>query len=175
MNFVEETDKRFYIKESVLPNAGYGCFAKEFLKKNDWLEIIGVYVKNGSIADQCTHYAKRYKFAGSPKNDAKIVPMGFGGMVNHSNDSSLRNCRLEYCPGLSKRSMNAGQVIYRFIRDILPDEELIGNYGPDIDGEIQKFNKNVDFANENIIEIERFLCFDLYGLKETIDKLCKIE
>ena len=47
MIFVEETDTRFYIKESTLRNAGYGCFTNTLLKKGDWLEIIGVYVKKG--------------------------------------------------------------------------------------------------------------------------------
>lgn len=174
MNFVEETDTRFYIKESTLPNAGYGCFANTFLKAGDWLEIIGVYVKTGGLADECTHYAKRYKFAGSPKKNAKIVPMGFGGIVNHSDDAWLQNCRLEYVAGLNKRNEHSGQVIYRFTRDILTNEELIGNYGPDIGEEIKKMNTNVDFLDNNIEEINRFLKFDLYDTNSIVDKLRKI-
>lgn len=171
MIFVEETDTRFAIKESTIPNAGWGCFAKSLLKKGDWLEIIGVYVATGGIADQCTHYAKRYKFAGSPKMNAKIVPMGYGGMVNHSDDPNIQNCKLEYVSNLNKRSEHAGQVIYRFIRDILPDEEIIGNYGPNIAQEINKFNNNIEFIDNNKIEIERFLKFNLYGLSDLISKL----
>ncbi len=171
MNFIEETDTRFYIKESSIPNAGWGCFANTFLNKGDWLEIIGVYVKTGGLADQCTHYAKRYKFAGSPKYNAKIVPMGFGGMVNHSDDPNLQNCRLEYVAGLNKRSEHAGQVIYRFTRDILPDEELVGNYGPNVGKEIKKANVGVEFLGNNSEEIERFLKFDLYNTVEVVDKL----
>jgi hypothetical protein len=174
MNFVEETDTRFYIKESTLPNAGYGCFANTSLKAGDWLEIIGVYVKTGGLADECTHYAKRYKFAGSPKKNAKIVPMGFGGIVNHSDDPWLQNCRLEYVAGLNKRNEHCGQVIYRFTRDILVNEELIGNYGPDIGEEIKKMNTNVDFLDNNIEEINRFLKFDLYDTNSIVDKLRKI-
>lgn len=174
MNFVEETDLRFYIKESTLPNAGWGCFAKEYLKSGDWLEIIGVYVKTGGLADQCTHYAKRYKFAGSPKHNAKIVPMGFGGIVNHSDDPNQQNCRLEYVAGLNRRSEHSGQVVYRFIRDILPDEELIGNYGPNVGEEIKKMNTNVDFLGNNIEEINRFLKTGLYDLPSIVDKLRKI-
>lgn len=174
MNFVEETDTRFYIKESTIPNAGYGCFANTFLKNGDWLEVIGVYVKTGGIADECTHYARRYKFAGSPKKNAKIVPMGFGGIVNHTEDPNLQNCKLEYVAGLNRRSQDSGQVIYRFIRDVLPDEELIGNYGPDIGGEIKKMNENVDFLDANVTEINRFLKFDLYDTNSIVDKLRNI-
>lgn len=174
MIFLEETDIRFYIKESLILNAGWGCFANIFLKEGDWLEIIGVYVRTGGLADQCTHYAKRYKFAGSPKKNAKIVPMGFGGMVNHSDDPNLQNCRLEYVAGLNRRSEHSGQVIYRFIRDILSDEELVGNYGPEIGEEIQKFNANIEFVGDNKIEIERFLKFNLYDMDNTVKKLQNI-
>jgi hypothetical protein len=174
MNFVEETDTRFYIQESTLPNAGYGCFANTFLKAGDWLEIIGVYVKTGGIADQCTHYAKRYKFAGSPKQNAKIVPMGYGGIVNHTENPTLQNCRLEFAAGLNRRSQDSGQVIYRFIRDIAPGEELIGNYGPDIGEEINKMNTNLGFLDANITEINRFLKFDLYDTNSIVDKLRKV-
>jgi len=170
MVFIEENDTRFYIAESTIPNAGWGCFAKTLLKKSDWLEIIGVYVKTGGLADQCTHYAKRYKFAGNEKLNAKIIPMGFGAIVNHSDDPSIRNCALEYVPGLHKRSEHAGQVIYRFIRDILPDEELIGNYGPDIGEEINKINRNFNFADNNNLEIKRFLDHNLYGLPEMVKR-----
>ena len=174
MNLVEESDTRFYVKKSTIPTAGLGCFTKTFLKKSDWLEIIGVYVKTGGIADECTNYAKRYKFAGNPKMSAKIVPMGYGGIVNHSDDFNLQNCRLEYVSGLNKRSEHSGQVIYRFIRDILPDEELIGNYGPDIGEEINKYNINVGFVDDNSNEIKRFLKFDLYETNAIFDKLKSI-
>lgn len=166
MIFVEETDTRFYIKESTLPNAGWGCFANQFLHKGDWLEVIGVYVRKGGIADQCTHYAKRYKFAGSPKMDAKILPMGYGALVNHTDEPLLQNCALEFKPGLNKRSQHSGQVIYRFIKDIMPNEELLGNYGPDISEEVKKISSTLKFTEANKEEIKRFLKFNLYNLSE---------
>jgi hypothetical protein len=171
MIFVEEDDNRFYIKESTLPNAGLGCFAKILIPKGDWLEIIGVYVKTGGIADKCTHYAKRYKFAGSPKMDAKIVPMGFGGMVNHSSDSKVQNVVLEYCAGLSKRSSHSGQVIYRALRDIQPDEELIGNYGDVIGAEVDRMAKNTSFFLTELEDWQKFVSLNPYNLQDLIDKL----
>lgn len=165
MNFIEEEDNRFFIKESTIPNAGLGCFAKEDLKKGDWLEVIGAYVKKGSAADVCTSYAKRYKFAGSPTLDAKIVPFGYAGMVNHSDDPTLRNCELIFDKKRLKRSQHAGQVFYLFIKDIAAGEELIGNYGPDVGSEIDKISQYANYVTSQKDEIEEFLSYNLYSLK----------
>ncbi len=172
MIFVEEPDNRFYIGQSTIPNAGLGCFTKTLLKRGDCLEIIGVYVKRGSLADQCTEYARRYKFAGSENFNAKIVPMGFGAMVNHSDNPQLQNCYLTFDKKRLKKSEHAGQVFYVFTRDILPDEELIGNYGEEVGKEIQKTNEATDFLYDNKAEIARFLSYDLYDLKNIMEKIC---
>jgi hypothetical protein len=171
MIFVEETDERFYIAPSTIPNAGHGCFTKTHIKRGDWLDIIGVYVKTGGLADQCTEYAKRYKFAGSPKLDAKIVPMGFGGMVNHSDDPKLRNCELIFDKGINKRSQHAGQVVYKFIRDVLPNEEVIGNYGQNISEEVNKIAANLGFLVANKSEIDKLLEHDLYNLNAVLNNI----
>jgi hypothetical protein len=169
MIFVEETDERFYIAPSTIPNAGNGCFAKIPLKKNDWLEVIGVYVKTNGLADQCTQYAKRYKFAGSDKLDAKIVPMGYGGMVNHSDE--LSNCKLVYEKGLNKRSQHAGQIIYKFTRDIMAGEEIIGNYGTNAGQEITKISENIEFISTNKEQVETLLKYNLYNLNNVLKSL----
>lgn len=128
MYIVEETDNRFEIKKSTIDTAGWGCFAKELIKKGDFLEIIGIIVKPGSLSDQCTHYAKRYKFAASERQDAKIVPMGFGGIVNHTNDEEKQNVFLTYLPrNRSKRSVHSTQAVHMALRDIQAGEELLGN------------------------------------------------
>ena len=46
MIVVEETDNRFYLKASTIKDAGMGVFAKEPLKKGDYLEIIGARENN---------------------------------------------------------------------------------------------------------------------------------
>lgn len=171
MIFIEESDDRFYVETSTLPNAGLGCFAKVPIKNGDWLEIIGVYVRKGGIADRCTSYAQRYKFAGSPKMDAKIVPMGFGGMVNHSSDPNQQNAVLEYYPGLNKRSEHTGQMIYRMLRDIEPGEEVIGNYGGQLGPEVERMATNASYLNTEADEWNKFLNHNLYGLKELINSL----
>jgi SET domain-containing protein len=159
MEIIEETDNRFYIAKSTLPNAGFGVFAKEAIKKDDWLEVIGVMVKKGGIADQCTNYASKYKFASS-KFDAKIIPIGYAGIINHTTDPILQNMDLVRVKGLRKRSPHASEIIYKAIRDIEPGEELLGNYGEQIGQEIEK-----------VSEWETFLDYNLYNLKTLIDNL----
>lgn len=171
MIFVEEKDDRFYVDTSTLPEAGLGCFAKVTLKKGDRMEIIGVYVRKGGMADQCTHYAKRYKFAGSPKMDAKIVPMGFGGMVNHSSDPNKQNAALEYCPGSNKMNENAGQVIYRIIKDIEAGQEVIGNYGDQIGPEVERMAWLAAQLQPEKEDWKSFVERNPYGLKDLIGSL----
>ena len=161
---IEEIDDRFYIEKSNLPHAGYGCFAKTLMKKGDWLEIIGVLVKTDSVADECTHYAKRYKFMGSKKG-YKIVPMGLGGLVNHTDERAMQNVQLTCIPGLAKRSEHSSEVVYQALRDIKPGEELLGYYGDQINSEIEKNITNLSYVEENRADWQKFLSFDLYHLK----------
>jgi len=164
MYIVDETDHRFCIKTSTLPNAGLGCFAKERIVKGDYLEVIGALVRCNSSADHCTHYANRYKFAARDKYTAYIVPMGYGGMVNHTDDPKLQNVELRWIKNLPKRSPHAGEIVYMALRDIEPEEELLGNYGDAVGKEIQwAADKAEIFAREEDVW-ESFLKYDLYNL-----------
>lgn len=170
MILIEETDPRFRYDESTLPNAGFGCFAKQLIKKGDWLEVMGVMVRQGSVTDLCTHYARRYKFAGT-KADAKIVPMGWAALVNHTNDKTLQNCEIRHIRGLKKRSEHSSEIVYYFLRDVQPGEEVIGNYGDQIGGEVQQTLENVGYAEANKADWDLFLSYDLYDLKRLCDLL----
>ena len=96
MIIFEENDDRFYVKESTVNRAGKGLFAAKEIKKNSWLEITGVLVERGSVADDCTYYANAYKFAANVvrKGDKVdvgqfvIVPMGYAGIVNHTDEKN---------------------------------------------------------------------------------------
>jgi len=180
MQLVEETDKRFYLKESTVPNAGLGVFAAEPLKAGDYLEIIGIQVKTGSIADKCTAYADRYKFAASGKLvkkrrttdfTRKVVPLGYGGMVNHAPSPELENAMIDYHKGPT-RNKNAGQPIYRFVRNIAQDEEILGNYG-------EQWEKIMGWAEDKADELGKdwktFLSYDLYNLKELMGEFASKE
>ncbi|MHA2428338.1 MAG: SET domain-containing protein-lysine N-methyltransferase [Candidatus Hermodarchaeia archaeon] len=176
MYLVEETDTRFYLKESTVPNAGLGVFAAEPLKAGDYLEIIGVQVKTNSIADECTAFADKYKFAAAGKLvkkerttdfSRKVVPLGYGGMVNHAPNAKMQNAMIDYHKG-PKRNAAAGQPIYRFLRDIAKDEEILGNYG-------EQWTNIMEWAGDKANEVgddwETFLSFDLYNLKEIMSEL----
>jgi hypothetical protein len=162
MIVVEETDKRFYLKESTIKAAGMGVFAKESLKKGDYLEIIGVAVKVDSIANQCTAFAANYKFAAKAADyDRLIIPMGYGGMVNHT-DGQGQNAQIEYKKGL--KSSHAGQAAYVFTRDIEAGEEILGNYGDHWDALFKWSVEYKESAEKMEKDWETFLKYDLYNL-----------
>jgi len=171
MFIVDETDHRFCIKTSTLPNAGLGCFAKEPIPKGDYLEVIGVLVRCNSSADHCTHYANRYKFAARENHTAYVVPMGYGGMVNHTDDPKLQNVEIRWMKNTNKRSPHAGEVVYVALRDIEADEELLGHYGEAVGKEIQWLATNTDKFIEEEDVWESFLDYDLYNLGTLRERL----
>jgi len=72
------------------------------------------------------------------------------------------------------RSQHSGQVVYTFTRDILPDEELIGNYGPNIGEEVKKLSTNLGFVDENKKEIDQFLQLNIYNMQTVVSILNSI-
>lgn len=164
MYTVEETDERFNIGPSTQPNAGDGLFAKELIKKGDFLEVIGVMVKCGSSADICTAYANSYKFAAAEKPTNYIVPLGYAGIVNHTSDRAVQNVALSYSKSRSKRSIHAGQVVYEAIRDIQPGEELLGYYGDGLEGVLKWAEEKSSVVDQNKVEWDKFLAHNLYDL-----------
>lgn len=161
MILIEENDDRFYMKESTIPNAGLGVFAKCPLKKGDYLEIIGVQVKRGSVVDKCTNYARSYKFAGKPgyEFDRYVIPMGYAAIINHAPNEQTQNCYID-ANNLPKRDPTAGQLVYRFLKDIEADEEMFGNYGEQWDNLLEWASNETQTDHE----WERFLSLDLYNL-----------
>lgn len=190
MHRVEETDHRFYITESTIPNSGLGVFAKVKLHKGDFLEIIGVITECGSVVDQCTHYANRYKFANEPEKEFKnvLIPMGYAAIINQANTKEQQNCSITHlpdkclkCQGSScslcggsgilnrvSRNSDGGRCVYLFLRDIEPGEELLGHYSKKIGQLVVDGQK---FTQEESVEWEKFLKKNLYGLGVLLDDL----
>ena len=180
---ITENDNRFYVRESTLPDAGLGLFARVKIPKGSFIEIIGVMVKRGSVADQCTRFAENYKFAASDK-DYCLIPMGYGGMVNHANTKEQQNVVIKNVkakvPNKKIKELRGilsftGEAVYYFTRDVEPDEEILGDYGH----EYKAHHKWIADQNEMFNNLEndwiKFLSFGLYNLpllsqKMTVEK-----
>jgi hypothetical protein len=110
-----ETDDRFYIGTSRMPEAGDGLFARVPLKQGDRLAVIGVLVSAGSVGDRCTRYADEHKYR---VGDWLLIPFGYGAMANHSPT-----------PNLAK-IIEGSDVYLQALRDVEADEELCFAYDP---------------------------------------------
>jgi SET domain-containing protein len=110
---MNESDPRFCLKQSTTPGAGLGVFARLPLRKGDCLEVMGVRVKPGSVADACSAFADRHKFV---HGDQLIIPLGYAGMVNHSATPNM------------VRHEQDGKLFLKALRDIAVDEELFHAY-----------------------------------------------
>jgi hypothetical protein len=113
---VDETEQRFYVAESGIPNGGNGLFAKVPLAEGDRFEVIGVLVRRDSVADRCTHFADQHKFRVG--ETLLLIPMGFGGMANHSATPNM------------EKVFEGDRVFLRMLRAIEPEEELFFSYHP---------------------------------------------
>jgi len=108
-----EDDDRFIISTSTILNAGSGLFARKLLEKGERLEVIGVLLRAGSVADLCTRYADCYKFR---VGEFLLIPVGFGGMVNHSIEPNM------------EKAIEGQTVFLRTNRVVQPGEELSFRY-----------------------------------------------
>jgi len=117
MFLIEEYDKRFYLSTSTITNAGTGVFASEAIEKGDRLPIVGVRFSRNSVIATCTDYSKYYRFL-IGENDF-IMPMGLGGMINHSDER--QNVQITHVQGYDLQML--------FLRRVMPGEEILTSYG----------------------------------------------
>jgi hypothetical protein len=122
IHYIEECDERFYLKESTIPGAGRGVFANKSIYIGNVLRVVGVVVKEktvaGSILGKIPIYSK-YVFK-NPHINGWLIPVGYGGMVNHTDNKDLRNCEITFI---------GGDVYYEFTKDVEKDQEILGSYG----------------------------------------------
>lgn len=107
-------DDRFELRPSSVPGAGLGVFARVALPAGAELEVVGVLVRRGSVADRCTHFADHHKFVVGA--DLLLVPVGLGGMVNHAAAANLERVALP------------DRVVLRTTRPVAAGEELFFTY-----------------------------------------------
>ena len=113
---VSERDSRFEVRPSGLPGAGLGLFARVDLPTGAELEVVGVLVERDSPADLCSHFADCHKFMVGEK--WLLVTLGFGGMVNHSDDPNTTH------------EVRGARVFLRTLRPVAAGEELFLCYTP---------------------------------------------
>ncbi len=113
--FLEEYDDRFSIGQSTLSSGEFGLFARQPLVSGEVLRVIGIWLKPGSTADACTHFADAYKFQ---VGDHLLLAVGFAALVNHSTSPNL------------EKVDDADGLILRTLRAISPGEELFLCYSP---------------------------------------------
>jgi len=160
-----EVDDRFYIKESTIPGAGKGLFARTKILENDRLMIKGILVEKDSPADSCTAFSNSYKFAASlillPNGEVDcgnffIIPLGYAGIVNHMADESKRNVQITY--------LGNYEIAYEFLKDVHKDEEILGNYGDEWQ-KILAWSDLQKSKNKTDIKLwKKFLDLNLYDL-----------
>lgn len=168
----EESDDRFYIADSGIKGAGRGLFARRKISKGELLVVHGVAMERDKPTDRCTGYGNSYKFAAcvtelpNGKIDHgifTILPLGYAGMVNHTNDPNLINAQITYHRGKDDSGFQH-EVAYQFLRDVAPDEEVLGNYGEQINTVLEWKMRQKERSEDEKSHIQRFLDLDLYGL-----------
>ena len=169
MIVISETDPRFYIKDSSIEGAGSGVFSQKKIQKGNYLEIIGVMVKSDSTAHACTQYANKYKFASNEEITHQIVPMGFAAIINHAIDQKEQNVEIEFIKdslykNYKKKNPAAGPILYRVIKDINKDEEVLGYYGDPWNKILRWTDKYKEEDKGSIDSWETFISHDLYNL-----------
>lgn len=114
--FTSEPDDRFELRPSTIPGAGLGVFARRDLPPGSELEVVGVLIERDTLSDRCSHFADHHKFVVGDK--LLLIPLGFGGMVNHSPNPNVAKC------------VRGTRVFLTALRPIAAGEELFLCYGP---------------------------------------------
>ena len=121
---LQESDARFATRPSTITGAGRGVFAVVDLPAGAVLEVIGVRVPRESASDECTHFADHHKFR---VGDALLIPVGFGGLVNHSASPNM------------EKVVEGKRVFLRALRPVAAGEELFFRYP---DAALERFGLN---------------------------------
>lgn len=121
---LQESDDRFAVRPSTIAGAGRGVFARVDLPAGAVLEVIGVRVPRETASDECTHFADYHKFR---VGDSLLIPVGFGGLVNHSATPNM------------EKVVEGERVFLRALRPIAAGEELLFRYP---DAALERFGLN---------------------------------
>ena|SRR6185312_3234942 len=110
---LDEPDDRFEARASTILEAGLGVFACSEIPAGEALEVRGIIIQRESVADRCTHFADRHKFR---LGDELLIPIGLGGLVNHSSEPNL------------EKVIVGRRIFLQAIRTIAAGEEIFFRY-----------------------------------------------
>ena len=110
---IDETETRFYVADLKVPDGGTACLQASDAQ-GDRFEVIGVLVKRDSLSDKCTHFCDHHKFRVG--EDLLLIPMGIGGMANHSITPNLR------------KVFEGERVFLELTQDVAADTEVFFTY-----------------------------------------------
>jgi uncharacterized protein len=108
-----------YIKQSGIPNAGRGVFARRDIKKDEIIERCPVIeVPKYDMANLKESILVTYFFYFGKKRERSIVALGFGSIYNHT-----------YKPNATFKIKPTENIIYFVaLADIKKDDEITVNY-----------------------------------------------
>lgn len=109
--------KKAILKTSLIPNAGRGVFATEFIKNDEIIENSPIIMLDGEAKHLKDSQLYNYYFVSEDKESVAIA-LGFGSLYNHS-----------YSPNATYiKDFDNQIIIFKAIKDIRPDEEITVNY-----------------------------------------------
>jgi len=120
-----------YINNSNIENAGYGVFAKDFIKKNTKLgEYIGKRYDDMNIMNSKTKDTNYFFEVNDHKNKKKFIldakPLKYANFSRFINGVFTAD---QYPNQNCKFYQNRGKILVKAIKDINKDDELLIYYG----------------------------------------------
>jgi hypothetical protein len=95
--------------------------------------------------------------------------MGFAAIINHAIDKKEQNVEIQFIKDSlyknhKKKNPAAGPILYRVIKDINKDEEVLGYYGDPWNKILRWTDKYKEEDKGSIDSWETFISHDLYNL-----------
>lgn len=121
-------NKKVYIDDSTIKNAGRGIFAAKAIKKNETIEVCPILIIEANeeadiMNTDLGHYVFEYN------EHSSMLALGYGSLYNHS---VTPNAHYELSDGAALPG-GYGELYIIASKSIKRDEEIYINYGPYFD------------------------------------------
>lgn len=113
------TSDKVYVKQSKIPNAGRGVYAKRDVKKNEIIEKCPIIdISKHDMANLSESFLVTYFFYFGKNKEKLAVALGFGSIYNHT-----------YTPNAKYKIKQKERTIdFVALKDIKKDDEITFNY-----------------------------------------------